>query len=92
MKSYALTSTLDVSAKTGNHAFSGLSPVVTGLNHGPVATLAHAFSMVDQFRRDGIPQPITIKLMDEVTGLHETIRVAPIAKSFFSEAAPLLSR
>ncbi len=90
MKSYALTSTLYVSAKTGNNAFSGLSPVVTGLNHGPVATLAHAFSMVGQFRRDGIPQPITIKLMDEVTELHETIRVAPIAKSFFSEAAPSL--
>lgn len=88
MKQYACASTIYVSAKTGNDSYSGLSPVCDGMNNGPVATLANAFSMVGQFRKDGISHPYTIKLMDGLYELAETIRVAPREDARYSELSP----
>lgn len=90
MKQYASASTIYVSAKTGDDSFSGLSPVCDGLNNGPVATLENAFSMIGQFRKDGIPQPFTVKIMDEVTELSSTLRIAPREDARYSEVSPSL--
>lgn len=90
MKQYASASTIFVSAKTGNDMYSGLSPVCDKLNNGPVATLAQAFSMIGQFRRDGIPQPFTIRLMDEIVSLDQTLYIGPREDDRYSELAPSL--
>lgn len=88
MKNYAGSSTIYVSAKTGNDMFSGLSPVPDGLCDGPVATLAQAFSMIGQFRQDGITQPYTVKLMDEVTELSAPLCITARADARYKEAVP----
>ena len=77
MKSYAASTTLYVSGKTGNDWNTGLSPTPDVSGNGPLQTLAQAFSMIGQFRLDGLMQPYTVKLLDDLTELSSSVKVAP---------------
>lgn len=88
MKRYAESSTIYVSALNGNDMYSGLSPVVTGTNDGPVKTLAQAMSMIGQFRYDGILQPYTVKLMDDTFYLSEPLRISARVDARYCEKTP----
>ena len=73
MKDYYNASTLYVSYSTGSDSYTGLSPFEDGLNNGPFKTLEHALDFVGVLRYDGILQPYTIKLMDDVYPVSKTI-------------------
>ena len=88
MRNYQTASTIYVSFRDGNDGFSGLSPVCDRKSNGPVKTLQQAFSMIGQFRKDGLRQPFTVKLMDEIVPLSSTLRIAPRADDRYSELTP----
>ncbi len=88
MNRYATSSTIYVSAENGDDSYSGLSPVATRQGDGPVKTLAQAMSMIGQFRYDGILQPYTVKLMDSIVYLSETLRVSSRVDARYCEKTP----
>ncbi len=88
MKNYLTSCTLYVSAKTGNDNFSGLSPVVEGLNDGPVASIGRALGIIGELRFDGVYQPYTIKLMDETMELSAPLRISPRVDARHCERTP----
>lgn len=86
MYSYANITTLYVSAATGNSSYSGISPVNDKINNGPLPTIGAAFGVVEGMRRVGHFQPVTIRLMDDVTVLERPITVRPAGPAYHDPA------
>ncbi len=65
MTPYQLT-TLYVSQKEGDDACTGFCPTPSPTRQGPLKTLEKALSCVEDMRRSGIKQPVTIRITDPV--------------------------
>lgn len=67
MFDYSEVTTIYVSPSTGGRENTGVSPVNDRINNGPFPTIERALEMVCEMRRAGYLQPVTVRLMEDIT-------------------------
>ena len=86
MFSYANVTSLYVSAETGLWSNTGASPVNDHIHNGPVPHINDALRIVAEMRRVGYRQPVTIRLMDDVTCLSSPVTVHSAGAAYHDPA------
>ncbi|MDD6032669.1 MAG: right-handed parallel beta-helix repeat-containing protein [Oscillospiraceae bacterium] len=73
MYNFSNASTFYVSQAAGNSRYSGLTPQPDQNGNGPLPSLEQALRKIRELRRGGMKQPVSIKIMDSVYTLKQTL-------------------
>lgn len=73
MHNFSNASTFYVSQAAGNSRYSGLTPQPDQNGNGPLPSLEQALRKIRELRRGGMKQPVSIKIMDSVYTLKQTL-------------------
>lgn len=73
MRNFSNASTFYVSQVSGNSRYSGLTPQADQNGNGPLPSLEQALRKIRELRRGGMKQPVSIKIMDSVYTLKQTL-------------------